>query len=145
MVRLARHAIPRFYYYATPLFILLDYFGGINVRVAILDSMPLYKNLYYGFCIVCGVGMFALPRLTPVVVLFESSINFIMIILTIYLPYIRFITQTDDILNADFPTVVGFSTPCIVNIVLAGTMAVIGFRGSVQELQIIRGRGLPSY
>ncbi len=143
MVKLARHAVPRFYYYATPLFILLDYFGGINVRVAILDSMPLYKNLYYGFCIFCGVGMFALPRLTPVVVLFESSINFLMIVLTIYLPYIRFITQTDDVLNADFPTVAGFSVPCIVNIVLAGAMAAIGFRGSVQELQNIRGRRHP--
>ncbi len=143
MVKLARHAVPRFYYYATPLFILLDYFGGINVRVAILDSMPLYKNLYYGFCIFCGIGMFALPRLTPVVVLFESSINVLMIVLTIYLPYISFITQTDDVLNADFPAVAGFSAPCIVNIVLAGAMAAIGFRGSVQELQIIKGRRDP--
>ncbi len=143
MVRLARHVVPRFYYYATPAFILLDYFGGINVRVAILDSSPVYKNLYYGFCIVCGVGVFALPRLTPVVTLFESSILFLMTVLSIYLPYIRFITQTDDILSADMSTVAGFDVPCIVNLVLAAGMAAIGFRGSVSELQLVRARHDP--
>jgi len=143
MVQLARHVVPRFYYYATPAFILLDYFGGINVRVAILDSTPLYKNLYYGFCIVCGVGVFALPRLTPVVALFESSINFLMTVLSIYLPYIRFVTQMDDILDADMSAVVGFDVPCIVNLVLAGGMAAIGFRGSVSELQLVRARHDP--
>jgi hypothetical protein len=61
-----------------------------------------------------------------------------MILLTIYLPYIRFITQTDDILSADFPTVAGFNAPYIVNLMLAGGIAVIGFRGSINELQIIR-------
>ena len=65
-----RISIASLYYYATPVFILLDYFGGVNVRVAVLDAMPLYKNLYYGFCILCGVGVYALPRLTPVVALF---------------------------------------------------------------------------
>jgi len=29
-----RISIASFYYYATPVFILLDYFGGVNVRVA---------------------------------------------------------------------------------------------------------------
>jgi len=51
-----RYSIPSLYYYITPLFVLLDYGWGISVRVAVLDSMPLYKNLYYGFCILCGVG-----------------------------------------------------------------------------------------
>ena len=55
-------SITSLYYFGTPLFMMLDYFGGINVRVAVLDSFPLYKKAYYGFCIVCGVGMFALPR-----------------------------------------------------------------------------------
>ena len=138
-----RHIVPRLYYYATPLFILLDYLGGLNIRAAILDSSPLYKNLYYGFCIACGVGIFVLPRLTPVVALFESSVSFLMIVLTIYLPYIRFVTQTDDILSADMPTVAGLNAPCIVNLILAGGIAAIGFRGSIHELEISRGRRHP--
>ena len=43
-----RYFIAKWYYYATPLFILLDYFLGINVRVSALDAMPFYKYAYYG-------------------------------------------------------------------------------------------------
>jgi len=135
MERLARHVVPRFYYYITPLFILLDYFFGINVRAAVLDTMPLYKNLYYGFCIMCGVGVFIFPRLTPVVTLFDSTTSILAIVLTVYMPYIRFVTQSDDILNADMPIVVGISAPCTINLILVGIMAIIGFHGCLNELQ----------
>jgi hypothetical protein len=129
-----RFSIPSLYYYVTPVFILLDYVGGVSVRVAVLDSMPLYKNLYYGFCILCGVGVYALPWLTPVVALFESSINFLMTVLAVFLPYIRFITETDDVLTAPLPTVAGFDAPHIANILLAGGIAVLGFHGSLREM-----------
>jgi len=134
MSTLARFSIPGLYYYITPLFVLLDYGWGISVRVTVLDSMPLYKNLYYGFCVLCGVGVYALPRLTPVVALFESSINFLMTVLAVFLPYIRFVTQTDDFLTADLPTVAGFDAPHIANILLAGAIAVLGFHGSLRAM-----------
>ncbi len=130
----ARYSVPSVYYYVTPLFVLLDYAGGISIRAAVLDSAPLYKNLYYGFCILCGVGVYALPRLTPVVALFESSINFLMTVLAIFLPYIRFITETDDFLTANLPTVAGFDAPHIANIILAGGIAVLGFHGSLRAM-----------
>ena len=129
-----RYSIPSLYYYITPLFVLLDYGWGISVRVAVLDSMPLYKNLYYGFCVLCGVGAYALPRLTPVVALFESSINFLMTVLAVFLPYIRFITETDDVLTAPLPTVAGFDAPHIANILLAGGIAVLGFHSSLRAM-----------
>lgn len=135
MELLARHVAARFYYYVTPLFILLDYFFGVNVRAAILDTMPLYKNIYYGFCIMCGVGVFVFPRLTPVVTLFDSTASILGIVLTVYLPYIRFINQTDDILSADMPMAAGISIPCTINLILVGIMAIIGFRGCLHELQ----------
>jgi len=143
MERLARHVIPRFYYYITPLFILLDYFFGINVRAAILDTMPLYKNIYYGFCIMCGVGVFVFPRLTPVVTLFDSTASILGIVLTVYLPYIRFITQTDDVLNTDMPMAAGISIPCTINLILVGVMAIIGFYGCLNELQLSMKRDQP--
>ncbi len=61
------HTIPRSYYLLTPAFILLDYAVGVNVRAAALDAMPLYKNLYYGFCILCGVVVFVWPLASAVV------------------------------------------------------------------------------
>jgi hypothetical protein len=135
-----RSTIPKLYYYITPIFILLDYVWGISIRVAVLDSMPPYKNLYYGFCILCGIFVYALPRFTPVVALFESSINFLMTVLAVFMPYIHFITKTDDFLTADLPTAAGFDTPHIVNILLAGGIAILGFHGSLRMLGISENR-----
>ena len=83
-----RHFIPKWYYYATPLFILLDYLLGINVRVSALDAMPIYKNAYYGFCIICALCIYIFPRYSPIVALFESAINILMMILLLFLPYV---------------------------------------------------------
>ncbi len=129
-----RYSIASLYYYATPVFVLLDYFGGVSVRVTVLDSMPFYKNLYYGFCALCGVGAYALPWLTPLVALLESSVNFLMTVLAVFMPYIRFITETEDVLTAPLPTVAGIDAPHIANLLLAGGMAIIGFHGSLREM-----------
>ena len=77
-----RNSAARLYFYITPLFILLDYVLGVNVRVSALDSWPVYKNLYYGFCILCGVCMYFVPRYSAIVTLFESIINFGMIVIS---------------------------------------------------------------
>ena len=113
MITGGRFVIPRLYYIITPLFILLDYFWGINIRVAILDSEPLYKGLYYGFCVLCGVVVFVVPLL-------ESSIIFIMTVVGLFIPYARAISQMDDILNSDILTAGIVEPPHIVNLVLAG-------------------------
>ncbi|MBN2182789.1 MAG: hypothetical protein JW715_12835 [Sedimentisphaerales bacterium] len=114
-----RFFIPRLYYIITPVFILLDYFWGINVRVAILDSEPLYKGLYYGFCVLCGVFVFVIPQSARVVILFESSIIFVMTVIGLFIPYARAIAQMDDILNSDILTAGIVEPPHIVNLVLA--------------------------
>jgi hypothetical protein len=132
----AIQTIPKLYYYITPLFIFLDYVGGISIRVTVFDSMPQYKKLYYGFCILCGVFIYVVPKLTPVVALFESSINFLITVIAVFMPYINFITKTDYFMTAVLPTVAGFDTPHIVNILLAGAIAILGFHGSIQMLGI---------
>ncbi len=134
MIIRGRYSIASLYYYATPVFILLDYFGGISVRVTVLDSMPFYKNLYYGFCILCGVGAYALPWLTPLVALLESSVNFLMTVLAVFLPYFRFITETEDVLTAPLPTMAGCDVPQIVNILLSGGIAILSFHGSIRMM-----------
>ena len=80
-----KNSCARWYFYITPLFILLDYILGLNVRVSALDSMPGYKNLYYGFCILCGVLMYIIPRFSALIAFIESLINLAMLILIIYL------------------------------------------------------------
>ena len=135
----SKYTIPKFYYYITPLFILLDYFGGLSVRAAVLDSMPLYKNLYYGFCVFCAVGIYFRPGFSAVVALFESMIIVLMTVMSVFLPYVRYIMEADDVLNTnwDFPN--AFSVPRIVNIVLSGTVGIIAFHGSLRMLEIPEG------
>ena len=130
-----RHFIPRWYYYATPLFILLDYLAGINVRVAALDSMPLYKNAYYGFCILCGLCIYILPKYSPIVALFESGINFMMTILLLFLPYAILISNTEDVLSQDWSLPQMFTAQRIVNLTLAGFVAVFAFRASIHRVE----------
>ncbi|MHC4594605.1 MAG: hypothetical protein ACYS9C_09495 [Planctomycetota bacterium] len=128
-----RHSIARWYYYITPLFILLDYIWGVNVRVNVLDSTPLYKSLYYGFCILCGVGMYIAPRYSAVVALFESAINFTMTILGLFLPYVQHL-YTDDVLSADWEVASSLSFERIVNLVLVGSVAIFVFKQSIQSI-----------
>jgi hypothetical protein len=134
----AGHIIPRIYYYLTPAFILLDYFGVANIRVAVLDSMPFYKNLYYGFCVVCGIVVFILPQCSLIVGLFESITNIIVTVVVLFWPYIHFIKHADDILTAELPFVAGVDVQCIGNILIACMIAVISFRGCIYELTMGR-------
>ena len=136
-----RHYIARYYYFITPLFVLLDYLGGINVRVAVLDSMPLYKNLYYGSCVICAVAIYTVPRCTPFVALIESTTNFTMTILALLLPYIQCLTHAEDVLDMDWDVAGGLPDQRIGNLVLAGFIAILGFDASLRALGI--GTGLP--
>ena len=139
MMTHGKHSITSLYYYFTPLFILLDYLIGINVRVAVLETMPLYKNLYYGFCILCGAGMFVLPRCTPLVALFESSLNILLTILAVFLPYIQLVMQFDNILDSNWQAASAFTVPYVVNLILAGSVATFAFYGSLRALGL-RGK-----
>src|SRR4030042_621506 len=124
MSGLARYSLPRLYYLVTPGFILLDYFAGLNVRVAVLDDMPLYKNLYYGLCLLCGVAVYLLPRYSAIVALVESPINFLITILGLFLPYIRSLEHVAD-LSGDWKAAETFSIEGCTNLILAGAIAAL--------------------
>jgi hypothetical protein len=64
----------------------------------------------------------------------ESSINILLTVLFLFMPYIRFIKETDDILSAELPEVAGIHAPQIVNLLMVCVIAVISFRGCVCEL-----------
>ena len=140
-----RNSVARWYFYITPLFILLDYIWGVNVRVSALDSMPVYKNVYYGFCVLCGISMYAVPRYTAVVALFESVINFTMIMLCLFVPYVQNILFVDDILDADFKTMgETLNILPIVNLLIVGSCAVLIFRRSIETIKEALGLSSPN-
>ncbi len=131
-----RNSFARWYFYITPLFILLDYILGINVRVSALETMPTYKNLYYGFCILCGICMYIIPRYSAVVALLESSINIMMLVLDIFLPYIRTITALmDDVLGADFKALEeSLKVQPMVNLFIVAFCLILTFRTSIETI-----------
>ena len=130
----AGQLIPKLYYTVTPLFILLDYLWGINVRAVVLDSVPMYKGLYYGFCILCGVVIYIIPKFSPVVALVDSTVIFSMTVLSIFMSYVQSFVQIDDILDADLQYVNIVGPPCIINLLLVGGMAALTFRTSLSTL-----------
>ena len=132
------HFVPKLYYAITPVFILLDYLWHINVRVAILDSEPMYKGLYYGFCIFCGIMVYIVPMYSAVVAFFESGIILGMTILGMFIPYARAISQMADVMNADIQTISIVSPPHVINLVLAVSIAFYTFRRSLDELANIK-------
>ncbi|MHC4088269.1 MAG: hypothetical protein ACYSU5_24150 [Planctomycetota bacterium] len=129
-----RYFIPKWYYYATPIFILLDYLAGINIRVSALDAMPLYKYAYYGFCILCGLCIYIFPRYSPAVALFESAINYVLMILLLLRPYIHFLMQ-EDIMGQGWQNEESLSPEHITNLALAAVVAAYAFRASIHKLQ----------
>lgn len=134
MIKRGSHLVPKLYYAVTPVFILLDYIWGINIRVAVLDNYPLYKGLYYGFCIFCGVLIFLVPRSSSIVTLIESITVIMMTVLGVVLPYIQAYRQALDITNADFENINIIHPQYIINLVLAGWIAVFTFHKSLREL-----------
>ncbi len=111
------------YYAATPLFFLLDTLAGVNVRVAALDEWPALKYAYYALCMGCGVLTTARPNLASLVGLAESSVNILLLILGIMLPYFRVIRA----LGEGQPVTNPFTTGVLVNFVLSGTVALVAF------------------
>jgi hypothetical protein len=130
-----RYSIPRLYYLVTPAFIALDYWAGVNVRVAVLDSMPLYKSLYYGFCVLCGVLVYLLPASSAGVALVESSINILLTVLAVFLPYVHTIMLYDDALTQRWDPMAAFDASHIINLLLSGGIAVIAFKESTEALR----------
>jgi hypothetical protein len=127
MGRFAQYSIPRLYYLVTPVFLVLDYWGGLSVRVAVLDGRPVYKSLYYGFCVLCGVAVYFLPKYSAVVALFESPVNLVITILGLVLPYFERLKQYDDILNSNWSPAPDFSTAYLTNLVLAAGVSAFAF------------------
>jgi len=133
-----RYLIPRLYYFWTPAFILLDYVWGINVRVAVLDEMPLYKNLYYGLCILCGVIVYFRPRSAALVALVESSVILLLTLIGVFWPYVQIAALPEEDLDV---VLAGFTIQRVVNLFLAGFIAVVGIYTSKDAVARACGLG----
>ena len=75
-------SILRIYYAATLLFIILDYFLGINIRLAFLETWPGMRALYDLLCFVCLGLMTWRPAWSLLVGTLESLLALSLLIVT---------------------------------------------------------------
>lgn len=116
------------YYAATFVFLLLDYLGGVNVRVAFLDTLPTARMAYYGICFVCFGLMIWRPAWTTLIGTFESLLTMIALILGMA---IRVMVPNDAIFEENATIVTGEQ---IINFIIAGSMAYFSWVKGLKEL-----------
>lgn len=92
-LRLDRRPLPglfvRSVYLSTPVFAVLDYVYGVNLRIPFLDALPGAKALYYAAALVCGIAMLRHPRWASTIGFAESVANISLLILTTGAAYLQ--------------------------------------------------------
>ena len=82
----ASPSVVRLYYLATPAFAVADWLGA-NVRATGLAGHPEWRAGYYVACTLAGVLLHLRPRWTATVGLTEASVNVLLLVLAVMLPY----------------------------------------------------------
>ncbi|MDJ0698414.1 MAG: hypothetical protein QNJ07_01050 [Woeseiaceae bacterium] len=111
------------YYGATALFLVLDFWMGLNVRVAFLEPFTGWRLAYYGFLILCLALVVWRPEISVIVGAFESLV-------TLSALLISFGTRV--ILASVHGAV---SLPEIVNFLISGSIGYVVWTRGMRELQ----------
>ena len=114
------------YYWLTPAFWALDVFFGANLRAAAFEGHSGWKAAYYLFCLGCGVALWLRPPWTRLVGLTESSLNLLVLILGVMVPYFQLIDRLaarDAVIDPS-----PFGIEKALSLVLSGTICAIAFR-----------------
>ena len=85
----------RAYYAATLLFVVLDYFLNVNVRLAFLETWPAMRALYYLLCFFCLVLMQWQPGFSPWIGAIESALSLSLLIIVMG---VRVMTVSEEML-----------------------------------------------
>jgi hypothetical protein len=121
------------YYWLTPAFWALDALFGANLRTAAFEGHPVWKAIYYLFCLGCGVAIWLRPAWTGLVGMTESAVNILALLLGFFVPYFRLIDQlaAGEIAIDASP----FTIEKALSLVLSGTIAAIAFRMHAEAFQ----------
>ena len=126
---LTQGSLVRVYYLLTPLFLLLDVRYGISVRASGL-TLPEYRYLYYGFCLLCAAGCYWQTSYTPLIAMAESSVNLLILFLGVMLPIFTLVE-----LPLETDAVASFNSEKLFNFLLTGIVLVTVFQSAQRELR----------
>lgn len=88
MGAMRRRWLEAWYLAATPCFALADLLLGANVRAVGLAGHPELRAGYYAACLGCGALSWLRPGWAGAVGLAESSFNLLLLVLSLFLPYL---------------------------------------------------------
>jgi hypothetical protein len=117
------------YYLATPVFMLIDYVCGANVRAAGFEAYPILKYSYYAACFLGFFVIRAKPDIASFYVLGESTVSIVSLI-------VGFLTPMYALLDQIEVSGAGLSNPMtaerITNFIISGSVACLAFQKSVR-------------
>ena len=122
------------YYLGTPVFIILDLAFNAPIRVSFIDSLWL-RGLYYLVCVVCGLVCYMRPASAPWIGIGESSINLLLLILSVMIP----IYNVAEAAAVGGEIVVPYTTSTMINVLICGSVLIFTFHRS--EAAILGGKG----
>ena len=117
-----KNELIRFYYFITPLFFAVDLLFGINLRV----SVPIGENeaFYYFYitaCFILGSFVFKSPVSSAWFGLAESSVNILLLMLSVMLPIFKLAGDLDA--AGSFT----FGTQELFHFLIAGSILILSF------------------
>lgn len=123
------HRVLTFYYAATVIFLIADYFFGINVRIAFLDGLPQARLAYYLVCFACLAVMIWRPDWQAVVSAAESLAVIVALILAMG---VRVMVISDTTLESGRAIV---TTQEILNFLISGSVAYYAWFAAIRRLK----------
>lgn len=131
----ARDDLIQAYYLATPLFWVLDVALHAPIRAAALPD-PGWRLAYYLFATGCGILARWRPRLTPFIGLAESSVNLLLLLLSVLLPIFTLPARVAEGAEVSLP----FGPAQLINVCLSGFILLISFyRNQERIAALLRG------
>jgi len=120
------------YYLATPLFLVVDFLLGFNVRVSFLAAAPGLRIFYYAVCFGCGLlSLGRFRRFLPLAGLVECTLNIVLLVLSIMIPVISLPARV----FAGEAICLPFTTTFFVNFLISTVFFLYAFYGN----PIVRG------
>jgi hypothetical protein len=111
------------YYLATPLFALLDFRGGVDLRAAFLHDYPAVRLVFYAGLFALGLLASQRARLAPVIALLESGANIGLLVISIFAAYVNAVSGLAETGNLHNP----FTPATIANICLSAVVLILSY------------------
>ena len=111
------------YYLATPLFAMLDFRGGLDLRAAFLQGHPGARLLYYAVLFAIGILVSQRPVLAPALGLLESGVNVCLLAVSVMATYANAVVAAGEPGNFANP----FTPAAVINLCLSAAVLAISY------------------